>query len=120
MREKVRDKGRIEHILESINNIIEFTKDKTFEDFVNDKILRFAIIKNMEIIGEASYMLTNEFKKQHSAVAWRKVIDMRHVLVHGYYQIKFEIVWKIIQRDLVPLKEQIQLLYDNEVQLITV
>ena len=114
MREKIRDKGRLEHMLESIDYVIDFTKDIGFEDFEKDIILRFAIIKNLEIVGEASYMLTKEFREQHPEMPWRKLIDLRHVLVHGYYQIKFETIWNIIQKDLLPLKEQIQILYDNE------
>ena len=115
MREKIRDKGRLEHILESIDYIIDFTKGISFEDFEKNIILRFALIKNMEIIGEASYMLTKEFREQHTEVPWRIIIDLRHILVHGYYQIKIETIWKIIQKDILPLKEQIQVLYDNEI-----
>jgi uncharacterized protein with HEPN domain len=74
MREQLRNKGRLAHILESINYIIDFTKEKSFEDFRTDVILRFAIIKNLEIIGEASYMLTHEFREQHPEVLWRKYI----------------------------------------------
>jgi len=115
MREKIRDKGRLEHILESINYVIDFTEGISFEDFKADVKTRFAIIKNLEIIGEASYMLTNDFREQNSEVPWRKVIGLRHVLVHGYYQIKFETLWEIIEKDLLPLREKIQKLYDNEI-----
>ena len=115
MREKIKDKGRLEHILESIEFIIDFTKGIDFEDFKTDMKLRFAIIKNLEIIGEASYMLSNEFREQHTNVPWRKLINLRHVLVHGYYQIKLEIIWEIIQKDLLSLNEQIQTLYNNEI-----
>jgi uncharacterized protein with HEPN domain len=115
MREKIRDKGRLEHILESIAYIIDFTDGIDFEDFAKDAKLRFAVIKNMEIIGEASNMLTKEIREQHPEIPWRKIVDLRHVLIHGYYQISFESVWKIIQKDLLPLKEQIQTLHNNEV-----
>ena len=115
MRDKIRDKGRLEHILESIDNIFEFTKEIDFEHFKTNKMLRFAVIKNMEIIGEASYKLTKEFKNAHPEIEWQVIIDMRHVLVHGYYRIKNEIAWKIIQKDLAPLREQIQQLYNNEI-----
>ena len=115
MREKIRDKGRLEHILESIDYIIDFTDGIAFEDFTKDAKLRFAIIKNLEIIGEASNMLTKELREQHPEITWRKIVDLRHVLVHGYYQISFESVWKIIQKDLLPLKEQIKTIYDNEI-----
>ena len=114
MREKIRDKGRLEHILESIANVIEFTENVTYEDFINNKMLRFAVVKNLEIIGEASYKITKNFIGNHPEIEWTVIIDLRHVLVHGYYQIKLETIWEIVQNDLLPLREQIQTLYNNE------
>ena len=114
MREKIRDKGRLEHILQAIANVMEFTNNATFEDILNDKILFYAVVKNIEIIGEASYKLSKEFITIHNDVEWEAIIGLRHVLVHGYYHINKERVWNIIQKDLLPLKEQIQILYDNE------
>ncbi|MCL2328053.1 MAG: DUF86 domain-containing protein [Bacteroidetes bacterium] len=113
MREQIRDKNRLEHILVSIDNVFEFTEGITFEDYVADKKGKFAIVKNLEIIGEAAYKLTNEFKIKHPEVNWGIIIKMRHVLVHGYYQIEDVIAWEIAQKDLQPLKEQIQNLYNN-------
>ena len=107
MREKPKDKGRLLHILEAINNLVEFTDGITFETYQSNKILRFAVIKNLEIIGEAAYLLTKKFTSDHPETEWESVIYMRHVLVHGYYQIKDEIVWATIQTDLQPLKNQI-------------
>ena len=114
MREKIRDKGRLEHILNAIANVIEFTKDATFEDLLNSKLLFYAVVKNIEIVGEASYKLSKEFITTNNMIDWEAIIGLRHVLVHGYYHINEERVWKIIQKDLLPLKEQIQILYDNE------
>ena len=108
MREKIRDIHRLLHIIESINNILEFTGNLTFEEYLKNKMLRFAVIKNMEIIGEAAYLLTNEFKDNHPHVEWKIIIGMRHVLVHGYYQIRDEIVWETIQSELQPLKVKIE------------
>lgn len=56
------DKGRIEHMMSAIDNIEEFTKGITLDEFVNSKILFYAVVKNIEIVGEAAYMLTTEFK----------------------------------------------------------
>jgi len=114
MREQIRDKGRLEHILESIDYSIDFAKGMGFEDFKTDMKMQFAIIKNIEIIGEASYKLSKEFREQYPEVPWRKVIKLRHILVHGYYQIKLETIWEIVQKDLLPLREQIQTIYDKE------
>jgi len=113
MREQIRDKGRLEHILGAIDNVFEFMKDVDFESFMSNKLLKFGVIKNIEIIGEATYKLSKEFKEKHTEINWDVIIKMRHVLVHGYYKIRDEIAWDIIQKDLQPLKEQIQNLYNN-------
>ena len=107
MREIIRDWGRLEHIIEQINNIEEFVANKSLKDLENDKILQYAVIKCIEIIGEASYMLTNDFRNTHKEVEWEEIIRMRHVLVHGYYHISVMMIWEIIQSDLHKLKQQI-------------
>ncbi|MDO5524610.1 MAG: DUF86 domain-containing protein [Prevotella sp.] len=109
MREAIRDKGRIEHILEQLNNIEEFIANKTIKDFESDKVLQYAIIKCIEIIGEASYMLTKEFRMEHDDIEWEQIIRMRHVLVHGYYHISPMMVWGIAKEDLPELKRHINL-----------
>jgi uncharacterized protein with HEPN domain len=58
MREKPRDKERLNHMIEAIDNIFEFTKGKSFDVYRSDKMLRFAVIKNIEIVGKAAYLLT--------------------------------------------------------------
>ena len=108
MREKLKDINRLSHIIEAIDNLFEFTQGINFEEYKGNKILRFAIIKNLEIIGEAAYMLTNEFKERHPEVEWKLIIGMRHVLVHGYYQISDEKVWATIQTELLPLREKVE------------
>lgn len=110
MREQVRDKGRIEHMLESIDNLFEFTKGKTFEQFQADKILKFAVIKNIEIIGEAAYKTTNELRDLHQEIEWKDIIGMRHVMVHDYYQISDKEAWLVIKNDLQPLKEKLEVI----------
>jgi len=113
MRDKIRDKGRLEHILEAIENVFEFTKGMTLDDYVTDKKSNFAVIKNLEIIGEAGYKLTKEFTENHPEIDWKTIIGLRHVLVHGYYQIRNELIWKIVQKDLPPLQKQIKEIYNN-------
>ncbi|MBR5482234.1 MAG: DUF86 domain-containing protein [Bacteroidaceae bacterium] len=107
MRETVRDKGRIEHMLAAIANVEEFTNGVSAEEFVNSKVLFFAVVKNIEIVGEATYMLTKEFKESHQSIPWLVIEKMRHVLVHGYYTILPEKVWETVQEDLPVLKKQL-------------
>ena len=107
MREAIKDRGRLEHMLSAIENVEEFTKDISLDDFVKSKVLFFAVVKNIEIVGEATYMLTKEYKQSHQSVPWLVIEKMRHVLVHGYYTISPEKVWETVQEDIPLLKEQI-------------
>ena len=104
MRERIKDRTRLLHMLEGIDNIMEFKEGVDFETFANNKLLKFGIFYNVTIIGEAAYKLTKEFIASHSDVPWRDIINMRHVLVHGYYQIDPEILWETVNNDLVELK----------------
>lgn len=107
MREKPRDSGRLRHMLHAMENINRFVADKTLDDFAVDSLLYYAVIKNLEIIGEAAYMLTAEFKETHQLTPWNQIVGMRHFLVHGYYQIDSHEVWNTIQQDLQPLRIQL-------------
>ena len=108
MREIARDKGRLEHIFEAIEKALEFTENVSFDEYKTNTMLRYAVIKCLEIVGEASYKLTNEFREQHREIEWKKIIAMRHILVHGYYQIEDAIVWETTKNYLPLLKEQIR------------
>ena len=110
MRERIKDRGRLEHMLAAIANVEEFTKGITLDDFVKSKVLFFAVVKNIEIVGEATYMLTKEFKQSHTSIPWLVIEKMRHVLVHGYYTVSPEKVWDTVQDDLPILKTQIEAL----------
>lgn len=107
MRETIKDRGRLEHMLAAIANVEEFTQGIMLDDFVKSKVLFFAVVKNIEIVGEATYMLTKEFKQSHQSIPWLVIEKMRHVLVHGYYTVSPEKVWNTVQEDLPILKEQI-------------
>ena len=108
MREVIRDLGRLEHILMAIGNVQKFLEGKTFDDLNQDKILFYAVVKNIEIVGEAANNLTKELQLQHPEVQWKDVISMRHVLVHDYYSIDARTAWQTAQENLPQLKAQIE------------
>ena len=108
MRDPLRDNHRLEHILEQIRNIENAASGITFESFDSDPILFAAISYYTMIIGEAAYMLTKEFKETHPSTPWRQIEGMRHHIVHGYYQVRKDMLWNVILNDLQPLKKQIQ------------
>ena len=100
MREPERDPGRIQDILTAAANVSEFAADLDFEQFCSDKLHYFAILKNVEIIGEAAYMISESFKDSHPEIPWKDMIRMRHVLVHGYAEVLPEILWETVQVDI--------------------
>ena len=108
MREPLKDRNRLEHMLDAIDTIMQRTSGMTHEDLIADKVLFGGIVYYTMIIGEAAYKLSKEFTSTHSDIPWQDIADMRHHLVHGYYQVDSQIVWAVIQSDLIPLREQIQ------------
>ncbi|MBR4176126.1 MAG: DUF86 domain-containing protein [Bacteroidales bacterium] len=113
MREKVRDSGRLEHILTAIENVESFLEGKSYEDLCRDKILFFAVVKNIEIIGEAANNITKELRAKHPEVCWKDVISMRHVLVHDYYNINSRTAWQTSRENLPQLKTLILAIYNE-------
>jgi uncharacterized protein with HEPN domain len=107
MRERDRDYGRLEDIIMASNNIMTFTEGHTEEELSVDKLRYFAVVKNVEIIGEAAYMLTPEFKEAHQDIPWDDIIKMRHILVHGYATILPELLWHTALIDVPELKKRI-------------
>lgn len=100
MREQIKDRGRIEHMLEMALNLQEAKSRHTYEEILNDRILFYGLTKMAEIIGEAAYKLTNEFRDSHPELPWKEIIGMRHLLVHGYFTISPDILWDVIQNDI--------------------
>ena len=108
MRELVRDRDRLEHIVEAIDRILGNTDFKSRDELDADNLRYYGIVKSIEIIGEAAYKLTRAFCREHTETPWEFIAKMRHVLVHDYYQIKPAEVWKVINEDLHPLREQVR------------
>lgn len=108
MREKARDKGCIEDIIEYSNNVSMLVEGYTLEQFIADKRTYYSVIKNVEIVGEAAYMLTKAFKKAHPETPWKIVQGMRHVLVHDYANIVSETLFDTAINDMQPLRQQMK------------
>ncbi|MBR5983948.1 MAG: DUF86 domain-containing protein [Bacteroidales bacterium] len=107
MREPERDLSRLEHILEAIGCVENYVEGISKEQLEKDKLHLHAVIYNVQIIGEAVYKLTKEFKDAHPEIPWRAIEKMRHILVHDYFCINFEILWVVITIDLPELKAQV-------------
>jgi uncharacterized protein with HEPN domain len=107
MREQLRDRERLEHILAAINRVVRYTKDKTYEDLLTDDMMYYAVVKNIEMMGEAANMLTAEFQATHPETPWKMVKGMRNYIVHEYFQIDNQVVWDVVTNELPTLHQQI-------------
>ena len=96
------------HIVASIAHVEDFLCGKSFEQMKNDVMCYHAVVYNIMIIGEAANLLTKEFRESHMEIPWRQIIDMRNVLVHGYYNTSPLFVWETYTNDLPMLKQQVE------------
>ena len=102
------DIQRLQHILQAISSIQEFIADISYEDYQKDFKLRLAVVKLLEITGEAANHISEELKSEYPDVEWQLLRGMRNVFVHEYFGIDYQIVWKSIQERLPLLKEKVQ------------
>lgn len=95
-------------ILESINKIERYTEGMDYELFEMAEQTKDAVVRNLEIIGEASSKIPKDIQQKYNHIPWGKIIAMRNRMIHGYFTIDYRIVWKIIKEDLPELKEQLE------------
>ena len=113
MRSRIGDKVRLQHILDSILEIESYSVNTDFQDFMKNSMMRFACIKQMEIIGEAGNHISNELKTKFSMIEWSRITGMRNIFIHEYFGVDPKIVWEIIQNDLPELKEKVTEIFSS-------
>ena len=106
----VDDQQRIRHMLDAALNAIEFITGKSRNDLNSDLMLLFALVKTLEIIGEAARGISDEFKKNHHEIPWIDIIAMRNRLIHGYFDVDIDIVWNTVKNDVPVLKEKLEMI----------
>ncbi len=103
----VDDETRLKHIREAALEALEMVRDSTREDLDTDRKLSLAVVRLLEIIGEAANGLSSEFKLSRTDLPWTGIIGMRNRLIHGYFDLNLDIVWQTIQEDLPFLLENL-------------
>lgn len=98
----------LRHILDAIELIDEYVKGVTRPWFVQNRMLRDAVMRQLEIIGEAARNVSGELREAHPDIEWGQIIGMRNRLIHAYFQVDIELVWEIVTTDLPLLKMQIE------------
>ena len=95
------------HIIESIEKIEDFSKDLSKEDFFNDEMRQSAIVRQVEIIGEASKNISESFRNKYLNIPWKAMIGTRDKIIHHYFGVDLEAVWRILEKDIPELKKEI-------------
>lgn len=104
----------IDDILQNIRDIESFSKGLTKDKFQNNKLKQNAIIRSLEIIGEAVKNIPDSFRNKHPDIPWRKIAGFRDILSHAYFGVSMDRVWNIIEKDLSGLKKEIEKIKINE------
>lgn len=97
----------LRHILVEADYLIGRSEGLSFEGFVADETLRRAFVRSLEIIGEATKKVPEEFRAAHQSVEWRAMAGMRDVLIHDYFGVDFELVWDVVRNRIPELRGHI-------------
>jgi uncharacterized protein with HEPN domain len=103
----------LKDILDAISEVESFTKGLSYEVFKDDKKTVNAVVRSIEVIGEAAKRIPKATRDKHRDVPWKKLAGMRDKLIHEYFGIDLEILWKAANREIPPLKKPIQSVLDS-------
>jgi len=102
------DRTYLLHILEAIEKIERYIAAADYDSFSNDDMMIDAVVRELEIIGEASRNLSDSFQDKHFVIPWYKIKAMRNVLIHEYFGVNLKVVWDTCKNDMPPLKTFIE------------
>ena len=104
----------LEHILNCTEKILSYTKNMTEGQFLKNELVQDAVIRNFEIIGEATKQLSKEFRNQYEHIPWRDIAGMRDVLIHDYIGVDMWAVWSTVAEYVPKLKENIETILNKK------
>lgn len=99
------DQVRLQHMWDAAVEALSFARGRTRQELNSDRMLELSLVKDIEIIGEAAYQISQETREQITDIPWEDIIGMRHRLVHAYFDINLDVLWNTVQNDLPALVE---------------
>lgn len=102
----------LKHILDAINQIETYTAGLSYPEFSENRLVQDGVIRQLEIIGEASRHLSDELRAQHPDSPWQQILGLTNRLIHAYFDINLGIIWDIVQADIPPLKGRVRALLE--------
>jgi len=104
----------LKDILSSISKIDEYVGDFSFQDFAKDGMRVDAVVRNLEIIGEAAKHVPDDVRRKYAFVDWRKISALRDILIHEYFGVDFDILWDIVKNKIPILKNDVKKILELE------
>ena len=98
----------LQDILDAVNDIERFVADMSYEQFIKDKKTLNAVVRSIEVIGEESKRLPESLKAKNSELPWREIMGMRDKLIHAYFGVDTETIWKTVKENIPQLKQTIK------------
>ena len=102
------DGVRLRHIRDAARQALAFVRGRSRAELDQDPMLSLALVRLLEMIGEAARVISPEFRERYPNVPWKQMAGMRHRLIHGYFDVNLDIVWQTVQQDLPPLLAQLE------------
>ena len=104
----------INDILECIERIEKYVSGLSYDDFIKDDKTKDAVVRNLEIIGEAANQIPMDIRERYKDIPWAQIVGLRHRLIHGYFVIDYDIVWNIISKEIPDLKIKIKEIFKDQ------
>jgi uncharacterized protein with HEPN domain len=105
---KIDDRTRLLHMRDAAREAVSFVRNGQREDLDNNRMLTLAIVKEIEIIGEAASRVSGECKAKYPQLMWTQMVGMRNRLTHAYFEVDLDIVWEVVTQDLPPLIDELE------------
>jgi len=111
---KKEDLPYLKHILDSIYRIEDYVQEIEYEDFMDNHLLQDGVIRQLEIIGEATKRLSEDIKEKYPNISWKDMAGMRDKLIHGYFGVDLDAVWDTAKKDVPRLRNEIEKIMEKE------
>ncbi len=113
-----KDLVRFRHMLDSLNAILRFVKGRTRRHLNTDRMFSNAVIRELEILGEAANNVSKNTQKLFPMFPWKQIVGMRNTLIHAYFDVDYDIIWKTINNDLPPFHAQLKKIISDSKTLL--
>lgn len=108
MTKRFGNRQRLEHMLTDLDDVLNFTAGVTENEFIQNRMMQFACVRGLEIIGEAADHLTVPLRDANPHIPWRAIVGMRNFATHQYFDVQNQVIWDAVRRDLPALKPQLE------------